>query len=66
MTLEMGCWGATEQLWNAFHNCSVAPQHPHSRAGFRPRPILLFTNQLGVDAYWQALEKLLDAKGEII
>ena len=21
-----GCWGATEQLWNAFHNCSVAPQ----------------------------------------
>jgi hypothetical protein len=23
-----GCWGATEQLWNAFHNCSVAPQHP--------------------------------------
>ena len=25
-----GCWGATEQLWNAFHNCSVAPQHPVS------------------------------------
>ena len=24
----IGCWGATEQLWNAFHNCSVAPQHP--------------------------------------
>jgi hypothetical protein len=20
-------WGATEQLWNAFHNCAVAPQH---------------------------------------
>jgi len=19
---EFGCWGATEQLWNAFHNCS--------------------------------------------
>ena len=18
----IGCWGATEQLWNAFHNCS--------------------------------------------
>ena len=25
---NFGCWGATEQLWNAFHNCSVAPQHP--------------------------------------
>jgi len=25
----VGCWGATEQLWNAFHNCSVAPQHPN-------------------------------------
>src|SRR5271166_4062198 len=23
-----GVWGATEQLWNAFHNCSVAPQTP--------------------------------------
>ncbi len=22
----VGVWGATEQLWNAFHNCSVAPQ----------------------------------------
>ena len=26
----LGVWGATEQLWNAFHNCSVAPQHPRS------------------------------------
>ena len=25
-----GCWGATKQLWNAFHNCFVAPQHPTS------------------------------------
>ena len=24
----IGYWGAMEQLWNAFHNCSVAPQHP--------------------------------------
>jgi hypothetical protein len=23
-----GCWGATEQLFNAFHNCSVAPKTP--------------------------------------
>jgi hypothetical protein len=23
-----GVWGATEQLWNAFHNAPVAPQHP--------------------------------------
>src|SRR5215467_6906837 len=28
--LETGYWGAMEQLWNAFHNCSVAPQHPIS------------------------------------
>jgi len=27
---EFGVWGATEQLWNAFHNCSVAPQTPNS------------------------------------
>ena len=26
----VGVWGATEQLWNAFHNCSVAPQTPFS------------------------------------
>ena len=26
---EIGVWGATEQLWNAFHNCSVAPQTPN-------------------------------------
>jgi len=26
--LPVGVWGATEQLWNAFHNCSVAPQTP--------------------------------------
>jgi site-specific recombinase XerC len=26
--VELGVWGATEQLWNAFHNCSVAPQTP--------------------------------------
>jgi len=25
---ENECSGATEQLWNAFHNCSVAPQYP--------------------------------------
>src|ERR1700746_1650979 len=29
---EVGCWGAMEQLWNAFHNCSIAPQHPTSRS----------------------------------
>jgi len=23
-----GVWGATEHLWNAFHNGSVAPQTP--------------------------------------
>jgi hypothetical protein len=22
---NLGCWGAAEQLWDAFHNCSVAP-----------------------------------------
>src|ERR1700737_2175634 len=29
-SFEPGCWGATKQLWNAFHNCFVAPQHPTS------------------------------------
>ena len=27
---EAGCWGAMEQLWNWFHNWSVAPQTPTS------------------------------------
>ena len=27
---QVGYWGATEQLWNAFHNCSVAPEHSFS------------------------------------
>src|ERR1700740_3056930 len=27
---EDGCWGATERLWNAFHNRSIAPQHPNT------------------------------------
>jgi hypothetical protein len=26
--LLVGVWGATEQLWNAFHNWSVAPKTP--------------------------------------
>src|ERR1700680_463837 len=25
---QNGCWGAAEQLWNAFHNCSAATQTP--------------------------------------
>ena len=25
--LHHGCWGATEQLWNAFHNCSYGKCH---------------------------------------
>jgi hypothetical protein len=26
----VGVWGAMEQLWNAFHNGSVAPHRPSS------------------------------------
>ena len=29
-----GVWGATEQLWNAYHNCTVAPQ-PQVAASYR-------------------------------
>jgi hypothetical protein len=29
--LVVGVWGATEQLWNAFHNCSVAPLYPNTQ-----------------------------------
>jgi hypothetical protein len=25
-----GCWGAMEQLWKAFHNCSTDTQTPHT------------------------------------
>jgi hypothetical protein len=32
---EIGYWGAAEQLWNAFHTCSIAPQTPLS---VRPSP----------------------------
>ena len=35
---DRGVWGATEQLWNAFHNCSVAPQTPTTTLN-QPDPI---------------------------
>ena len=28
---ELGCWGATEQLWNAFHKCSLATPLPNDK-----------------------------------
>ena len=29
-SVKIGIWGATEHLWKAFHNCSVAPQTPNT------------------------------------
>ena len=51
----LGVWGATEQLWNAFHNCSVAPQTPSSpatRVNRLRQPVFLESGKARMRTKW--------------
>jgi hypothetical protein len=45
--MRIGYWGAPERLWNAFHNCSAAPQYPTTINNYAG---LLAAMDLGEDA----------------